>query len=215
MKDSLRQPQPNWVFVSQSIARFYGSRRVVLNGVDPNDFCFSETKGDYLLFLGAMNKAMDKGLDIALSLAGTGNRLIVAGTGLDYQTIERIAELCAAAGAEYVGDVRGARKAELLGRARAVLFPSRLSEGCPLVILEAMMSGTPVISSRSGGAVEVVTPETGILCDAPEEWAAALERVGDISPRRCREVALEEFHYRRMVRDYVREYQREVEGFPS
>jgi glycosyltransferase involved in cell wall biosynthesis len=215
MKDSLRQPQPNWVFVSQSIARFYGSRRVVLNGVDPNDFCFSETKDDYLLFLGAMNKAMDKGLDIALSLAGRGNRLIVAGTGLDYQTVERIAELCAAAGAEYVGDVRGARKAELLRRARAVLFPSRLSEGCPLVILEAMMSGTPVISSRSGGAVEVVTPETGILCDAPEEWAAALERVGEISPRRCREVALEKFHYRRMVRDYVQEYQREFEGFPS
>ena len=76
---------------------------------------------------------------------------MVAGTGLNYETIHRVAALCAESGAEYLGDVRGTRKAELISGARAVLFPSRLPEGCPLVILEAMFAGTPVISSRNGG----------------------------------------------------------------
>jgi glycosyltransferase involved in cell wall biosynthesis len=206
--------QPNWVFVSRALAQAHGSSRFVLNGIDPNDFIFSEAKEDYLLFMGAMNKAVDKGLDLALDLSRSkGFRLVVAGTGMNYETIRQVAELCSAAGAEYLGDVRGPRKAELIAGARAVLFPSRLQEGCPLIILEAMVSGTPVISSRGGGTVELVTPETGILCGQDQDWGAAVDRIGEISPVRCREIALEKYHYRRMVKDYLREYRWEMERF--
>jgi glycosyltransferase involved in cell wall biosynthesis len=205
---------PNWVFVSETLARVHGADRVVLNGIDPNDLIFSATKEDYFFFMGAMNKADVKGLDQALALSQRkGFRLIVAGTGLNYETNHRVAELCRAAGAEYVGDVRGSQKAEFLAGARAVLFPSRMGEGCPLVLLEAIMSGTPVISSRAGGTVEVVTPEIGFLCDREEDWSAAVDRVSEISPQRCRDVAMEKFHYRRMVRDYLQEYRRELEHF--
>jgi glycosyltransferase involved in cell wall biosynthesis len=213
MWEASRQAQANWVFVSRALAQAYGCSRFVLNGIDPNDFIFSETKQDYLLFMGAMNRAIDKGLDLALSLSrNQGFRLLVAGTGMNYETIRYVAELCAASGAEYLGDVRGTRKAELLAGAKAVLFPSRLSEGCPLVVLEAMVSGTPVISSRCGGTVEIVTPETGFICDRDEEWDAAIGQLSKISPRRCREIALEKYHYRRMVKDYLQEYRREMSG---
>jgi glycosyltransferase involved in cell wall biosynthesis len=213
MKEEGREGAPNWVFVSRSLAQAHGSARVVLNGIDPADFIFSAVKADYLLFMGAMNKAIDKGLDLALSLSRRkGFRLIVAGTGLNYETIHFVSEICAAAGAEYLGDVRGPRKAELLARARAVLFPSRLHEGCPLVILEAMMSGTPVVSSRSGGAVEIVTQDTGFLCDSDEDWCAAIDQLSDISPELCRQVALQNYHYRRMVKDYLHEYAHEITG---
>jgi glycosyltransferase involved in cell wall biosynthesis len=208
------QGDSNLVFVSRTLAAAHGSTRFVLNGIDPADFIFCATKQDYLLFLGAMNRAADKGLDLALDLSKRkGIRLIVAGTGMKYETIQHVAEMCAAAGAEYVGDVRGQRKAELLAGARAVLFPSRLREGCPLVILEAMVSGTPVISSSGGGTVELVTPETGILCEQVEDWDAAVDRIGEIAPLRCREIALEKYHYRRMVSDYLREYGSEIERF--
>jgi glycosyltransferase involved in cell wall biosynthesis len=207
------QAGANWVFVSRFHAREYGSDRIVINGINPGDYIFSETKSDYLLFMAAMNKAFEKGIDLALDLSRRkGFRLIVAGTGLDYETVHRIAELCAEAGAEYRGDVRGHERAELLAGARAVLFPSRLQEGCPLVILQAMLSGTPVISSPRGGSVDIVTPETGFLCEGPEEWDRAVERIDEISPRRCREIGMERYHYRRMVRDYIREYEREIGG---
>jgi len=206
--------ESNWVFVSRSLAQVHGSERVVLNGLNPNDYIFSETKEDYLLFMGSMDKAIAKGLDLALAVAvEKGIRLIVAGTARSYEAIRHVSELCAAAGAEYVGDVRGVKKAELLAGARALLFPSRLNEGGPLVIIEAMLSGTPVISSARGGSVELVTPETGILCDSDEEWGPAVDRLSEISPIRCREIGLEKYDYRRMVKDYLREYEREIERF--
>jgi glycosyltransferase involved in cell wall biosynthesis len=214
MKEAGRIAEPNWLFVSRALAQSYGSTRFVLNGIDPSDFVFSGLKDNYFLFMAAMNRAHDKGLDLALSIAREkGIRLIVAGTGLNYETIRKVSELCTAAGAEYLGDVRGARKAELLARARALLFLSRLDEGCPLVLLEAMVSGTPVIYSRDRAVLEIVTPETGVICRAEEEWEAAINRLSDISSIRCREIALEKYHYRRMVMDYVKEYLREIEGF--
>jgi len=207
---------PNWVFVSQSLARLHHSGRFVLNGVDPANYCYSETKDDYLLYLGAMDKAVEKGLDVALALSvRKGFRLIVAGTGQTYEAIHRAADLCAAAGAEYIGDVRGPHKAELIARARAVLFPSRLNEGCPLVILEAMISGTPVLSSPSGGCRDLVTSDVGFLCEYPEDWDCAVDRLDGISTKRCREVALEKYHYRRMTDDYLREYQKEIDRFQA
>lgn len=56
-----------------------------------------------------------------------------------------------------------AEVAELLGRARALVLPS-FSEGLGLVLLEAMLCGTPVIATRVGGTPEVVIDgETGYL----------------------------------------------------
>jgi glycosyltransferase involved in cell wall biosynthesis len=208
-----RVAAPNWVYVSRSLAHAYGSDRFILNGLDPDDYIFSEAKQDYFLFLSALDRITGKGLDVALELSRReGLRLIVAGTCQTWEAIGRVGDLCAQAGAEYVGDVRGVRKAELLAGARALLFPSRLSEGCPLVILEAMFSGTPVISSTAGGSVEIVTSETGILCASEEEWSLALNRLDAISPRRCREIAIEKYHYRRMTSDYVKEYRREIDS---
>lgn len=202
---------PNWVFVSRTVAQAHGSQRIILNGLSPSNYIFSERKEDYFFFIANIDKAPEKGLDIALELsAKKGLRLIVAGSSDKYETIHRVAEQCAASGAEYVGDVRGRKKAELLAGAKAVFFPSRMNEGCPLVLLEALMSGTPVISSASGGSVEIVSPDVGFLCAQPEDWEHAVDRVHEICPKRCREVALEKYHYRRMVRDYVREYEIEI-----
>jgi hypothetical protein len=203
---------PNWLFVSRALAGHYGSDRVVLNGIDPSELCFSAEKDDYFLFLSSLNRPFAKGVDFALSVARSrGVRLVVAGTATTAETISEVSALCRDFGAEYLGDVRGPLKAGLLARARALLFPSRLPEGCPLVVLEALMSGTPVISTPCGGVVEILTPDTGFLCPEDEaDWLDAMDRISTISPHRCREVALANYHYRRMVSDYLREYQKEI-----
>lgn len=204
---------PNWVYVSRAHAASYGSERFVLNGIDPADCLYSEVKDDYFLFISNMDRHEGKGLDVALSLsAEMGFRLVVVGASRDAGIIGRVAEMCRAVGAEYLGDVRGARKAELYAGAKALLFPTRLNEAFGLVIAEALMSGTPVICSDSGACPEVVSPEVGFVCRTREEYVGAVERVGDISPRACRAKASREFHYLRMAADYVKQYERELAG---
>lgn len=209
---------PNWVFVSRTLARSRGSERWVLNGIDPADYVFSETKDDYFLFMAAMqgpthaSKYLDKGLDVALGFAREfGLDLRVAGTAKEREVLELIAAWCREHGATYLGDVRGARKADLLAGARALLFPTRRPEGCPLAILESLVSGTPVIAADVGVCGELVTPEVGFLFSSREDFRRALDRLPEISPRACRDKALDAFHYRRMAAGYVQQYEIEIQ----
>jgi glycosyltransferase involved in cell wall biosynthesis len=201
----------NWIFVSRTLARLHGRDRYVLNGIDPSEYIFSETKGDYFLFMSTMDWELKKGLDVVLSLSKRlGFRLVVAGTGADPQGIENVAEMCREVKAEYVGDVRGKEKAELLAGARGFLFPTKVDEAFGLGMAEALMSGTPVICSDKGACPEIISPDVGFVCRDEEEYVAAINRVSEISPRACREKAFRDYHYLRMASDYVVEYQKEI-----
>jgi glycosyltransferase involved in cell wall biosynthesis len=201
----------NWIFVSRSLARTYRSSRFVLNGLDPADFQFSAGKQPFLLFMAPAERALSKGLNTAIAVSRrAGIRLVVAGTGGSQDAIDRVAAVCREGGADYIGDIRGAAKAEWLAAARAVILPSQANEGCPLTLIEALMSGTPVIASDAGGIPEVVSPEVGYLCRGEDDYVRAVGRLDEISSDRCREHALEHFHYKRMARDYVGEFEREI-----
>src|SRR5207248_10512406 len=111
----------------------------------------------------------------------------------------------------YVGYVGGARKAALLAGAKALFFPVQGPEAFGLVVAEALMSGTPVIGSRNGSVPELIAPGVGFTCDTVDDYAAAAERIGEISPAACRARAMNEFHYRVMAERYAAEYERELQ----
>lgn len=202
----------NWIFPSRSLARTYGKTRFVVNGVDPSLLGYSGDKDDYLLFVGSFDYGLRKGWHLAVSLAEEAGRdLVVAGSGGSPEVRRRFAEASRSPRVRPVGDVRGREKAELFARARALLCPTLLNEGCPTVILEALISGTPVIASQNGACPELVDPQVGFVCRSRREYLEAIERAGEISPRACRDLALARFHYRRMARDYAREYEREID----
>ena len=206
----------NWIFVSRTLARLHNRTRYVLNGVDPAACIYSENKHDYVMFMSSMDWEMKKGLDIALSLAARLRfKLVVAGTGNNYKRIVRITSLCRQIGAHYVGDVRGKRKAELLSGAKAFLFPTRVNEAFGLGMAEALMSGTPVICSDKGACPELISPDVGFVCRDDRDYVAALRNLPRISPKACREKAMREFHYQRMARDYVTEYEKELAAHPT
>jgi glycosyltransferase involved in cell wall biosynthesis len=200
-----------WIYVSKTLARSHNSTRYVLNGLDPSDYRYSATKLDYFLFMSAMERAWDKGLKTALQLAQrTGIRLVVAGTAGDYSTIQEIAGVCKKYGAEYVGDAQGSKKADLFAGAKAFLFPTNLNEAFGLVMVEALLSGTPVICSDKGACPEVIGPAVGFICREWNDYLAAVERLDEIRPRDCLKFALDRFHYHRMTTDYIREYEAEI-----
>ena len=206
-----RPTTENWIFVSRTLARLHGRERYVLNGIDPDECIYSEKKQDYFLFMSSMDWEMKKGLDVALSLAARHRlKLVVAGTGNNYKRIMRITSLCREIGAEYVGDVRGKRKAELLAGAKAFLFPTRVDEAFGLGMVEALMSGTPVICSDKGACPEIITRDVGFICRYEPDYVNAIHRVHLISSEICREKAMRDFHYRRMAQDYLVEYEKEI-----
>src|SRR5262249_32686756 len=140
----------NWIFVSESLARLYGSQRFVHNGIDPAGFIYSETKEDYFLFVvGDVCRARVKGLEIAFRISElTGIELRVAGGTCNPREALEFARLCYEHGASWVGFVQGQQKAQLFAGAKGLLFPTQYTnEAFGLVLIEALFSGTPVIGS--------------------------------------------------------------------
>ncbi len=202
----------NCIFVSRTLAELHGSDRYVLNGIDPAEYIFSESKDDYFFFMSTAKWGIRKGLDVALSLLSRmGFQLVVAGTGQDYESINRVAEMCGEVGAKYVGDVRGREKAEWLAGAKGFIFPTKVDEAFGLGMAEALMSGTPVICSDRGACPEIISPDVGFVCRNDDDYVAAINNIASISAAACRDKAMKEYHYLRMAADYAAEYRREIE----
>ncbi|MDJ0840928.1 MAG: glycosyltransferase [Acidobacteriota bacterium] len=206
----------NWIFVSKTLAEAHGSGRYVWNGVDPEALQFSRVKQDYLLFISNMrnlDQVYAKGLDLALEVsARSGCPLRVIGSCRDRETIDAVTDMCRRADAHFLGDVRGIEKARLLASAKALLFTSRLHEAFGLPIIEAAVSGTPVISLNIGAAEELVSVSMGFVCADVQEMVCRVDRVSAVDPETCRAHALERFHYHRTAREYLTQYQLEMEG---
>jgi glycosyltransferase involved in cell wall biosynthesis len=193
------------VFVSRAHARSFGRTRFVWNGIDPSELMYSETKGDYFLFIVShLSRARQKGIAIAIALAEHfGARLIVGAVADDPAPI-------VSPNVEYRGPIDGVEKADLLAGARALLFPTQFTESFGLVIAEALFSGTPVIASRNGACPELITPDAGFTCETMDDYLAAVENLPQIRPAACRRRAESEFDYRVMALRYVAEYEQEL-----
>jgi glycosyltransferase involved in cell wall biosynthesis len=122
-----------------------------------------------------------KGIDILLrAFAAIPNpkpRLDLVGTGVEEGELKRIAaELNLSDRVCFRGHLERSSVAEILGCAITLVLPSR-SENLPLVILEAMHAGLPIIATRVGGIPEAVRHEIEGLLVPPEDPASLAEAV--------------------------------------
>jgi glycosyltransferase involved in cell wall biosynthesis len=145
-----------------------------------------EVEGEpgYLLFAGRLR--VRKGVEVLLEALGElrrrvpGITLRIAGDGEHRTRLERTAaELGLAEAVSFLGTCDASRVRALLRGAAALVVPS-IYEGMPLVVLEAMEAGVPVVASRVSGIPEVVVEgETGWLVppEDPEALASVLAGV--------------------------------------
>ncbi len=160
-------------------------------GVDPLDFVPSQGMGnDRLLFIGRLIEC--KGVDDALralAISTSTPTLDIVGDGPLRGEME--AQVSAAGLSQRVNFL-GARSREWLTtngpRYAALVGPfKRATDGTvdtgPVVVKEAMAMGLPVITTRSMGMKEMVTPQTGILVE-PGDWrtlATAIDAIMNMS----------------------------------
>jgi len=119
------------VYISKKALKEIGQNKgfCVYNGIDLMEYEYSEEKKDYLLFLGEVSPK--KGIQHALDIAEKTNRnLIIAGPIFDktYYTKEIEPRIIGNQKIEYIGEVGGKEKQELLKHANCFLFPTSWRE---------------------------------------------------------------------------------------
>jgi glycosyltransferase involved in cell wall biosynthesis len=150
----------------------------VTGGIDVGEALGEDVAPGYLLFVGRLR--IRKGVEVLLEALFPGMRLLIAGDGEHRAALERkVEEMRLGSRVRFLGRCDAARVRGLLRGAAALVVPSTY-EGMPLVILEAMEAGAPVVASRVSGIPEVVEDgRTGWLVppENPGALAAALTEV--------------------------------------
>ncbi len=205
--------RPNLVACSKAHADLCGgSTRFVHYGLHLSDWPYSARKNGHLVHIAKI--ARYKAQHVALKAARrAGKSLVLAGNIEDkWYFLSRVRpQLWLSPGASYVGEIQGTSR-HLLDASALVQTP-RWFDAFPLVVLEALACGTPVIATVQGGIAEqVVSGVNGYLCNTFDDLVSAMERVGDIRPEDCRAYAEEHFSVARMADNYVRLYEQVRDG---
>jgi len=180
---------------------------IVQHAIDTDRFAFSAGADDYLVFLGRFTEG--KGVVQAIEIARrTGLRLLLAAAENEYYR-EVVAQHVDGTRIVYVGEVDHAGKVELLGGARALIYPVQSGEPFGLVLAEAMACGTPVAALDRGAVSEVVDQDvTGGIFDSVDALVNGLPGVLALDRAAVRRRAIERFGVARMVDEYVTIYER-------
>ncbi len=201
---------PYNIFESHSVMNnTYGSNQfknpswydcVIPNYFDLGDFQYKDQKENYLLFIGRLiaNKGLSLAVDVAIR---TNNTLIVVGQG-DYYSIM---------GKNHVkpdnvilfGYANETQRKILLASAKALILPTYYSEPFGGVVIEAGLSGTPVITTDWGAFAEIVLHGiTGYRCRTIEQFCWAIKNINNIKPIDCRNWCENNFSLERVAKMY-------------
>lgn len=154
---------------------------VIPNYFDLEDFDYLEEKDDYFLFLGRVYSG--KGIEIAIQMTEKiGAKLIVAGQNPDNMTFPDHVE--------YIGYADIETRKRLLSRAKGLIIGSMYVEPFGGVQVEALLSGTPTITTDWGAFTENnIQGVTGYRCRTFEDFVNAGKNIDKIKPSDCRKFA--------------------------
>ena len=155
-------------FLAQQVAGADQTRIVVVpNGIALPGVCpVPGRQAAYVLF--ASRPVVEKGYAVALAAFASAElhdiQLYAAGD----------APASAAANVRVLGQQTPAAMPALIAAAQCVVVPSLWPENCPMIILEALRAGVPVVASRIGGIPEIIEDGvTGLLVTPGDATALA------------------------------------------
>lgn len=188
---------------------------MVHHGLNLERYPFSLNKGEYLAFLGRMDK--QKGAHVAIHVSEKACIPIRMAGKLPtndpvfYQYLNGLLSL---SHVEWIGEANHAEKVSLLQGATALLFPIDWDEPFGLVVIEAMLCGTPVIGFNRGSVPELIDEGiTGFVVESEEEMLHVIrEKLPGFDRKRCREMAEKRFSSTVMADKYEQIYHEVMNG---
>ncbi|GAA3517937.1 glycosyltransferase [Nocardioides daeguensis] len=200
------------VAISRDHARRAGEvpiAAVIHHGVDLETHRFGPGDEDHLVFVGRMSP--DKGVAAAVRIAHAAGRPLRIVSKMRepeeldyYRTCVR--PLLSATEDE-VAELGTAERVDLVGRSAGLVNPIDWPEPFGLVMVEAMATGTPVITRPRGAAPEIVASgRTGFLAESETEAVTAVGRLDTIDRIACRREVARRFSLQRMAADHERLY---------
>jgi glycosyltransferase involved in cell wall biosynthesis len=192
---------------------------VIHHGLSPNNYEWTRTPaGDYVCFVGRFSRV--KGPHTAIDVtARAGVPLRLAGEV--HPPDERWAnahlrDRMSQPHVQYLGVVGLEEKRPLLRDARALLAPIEWNEPFGLILIEAMLSGCPVVAFARGSAPELIERGvTGFVARDVDEMVELIRPGGPVDAfdrQRCRSRAVQRFGRDRMVEQHVALYERIARG---
>jgi glycosyltransferase involved in cell wall biosynthesis len=146
----------------------YNNTFVCPNYYDPEDWPLGDGAGDYVVFAGRLEPYKGLGIVAEVARRMPGTQFKIAGSGSSGFIFDGMPNV------EMLGVVNGKDRAALYGGARCMIMPTTYCEPFGGSAVEAMLCGTPVVSSDFGAFTETVAPtEYGATCRTVDEFAAA------------------------------------------
>jgi len=195
-------PQLNWV-------------ATVYNGVNLAEFPFIKKPANYLLWIGRITQK--KGPEIAIQVAKKTNIPLKIAAVIDpidksfFQ--KKVKPLIDGKFIQFIGEIRGSKKAKLYGQALTTLYPISWHEPFGLVMAESMAAGTPVIAFDIGSVSEVVKDNySGFVVKTKDQMISAVKNIGKIKRTACRNWVEKNFTIQKMVDGYEAVYRKILKG---
>jgi glycosyltransferase involved in cell wall biosynthesis len=174
----------NPVFISSAQQAHIGlGGPVIYYGLRLEDYPVGyEDREPYLLYMGSIipEKRVEWAVGVA-DLLEMGIKIAGPSWTPDYfnETVKPLIDL---PNVEYVGDVGGSEKLELLQKAAALIHPvggQGWVEAGAIIVQEALACGTPVIGSTNGCLPEYIKPGiNGVMGESPQQMAENYANAG-------------------------------------
>lgn len=192
----------------------------VYNGLNMDDYPFSDMPENYLLFVGRIS--MEKGVHYAIDVAEQLELPLIIAAKLDQQAphdvyyFHEFIEPKLSDQIRWVGEIDEEQRNQLMSKAYCFLHPITWSEPFGLTLIEAMACGCPVIAFNKGSIPEVIKDgETGFVVRDTKEMIEAIFNINKIDRKRCRSYVLEKFNAKKMADEYEKIYQKVIKKSQS